>query len=136
VRLRPLDVVDVFVYLVVLGAFTQLFPSVLTETFLVALLTAVLLKVVLEGVLWLKTRALAAIRGADRLGRRLVGIATLVLIMPGSKFVVLELVALVFGDAVHLGGFLQVTALIVVLMLARGGMRRLVDSRRPPLPAA
>jgi hypothetical protein len=42
---------------------------------------------VLEGVLWLKTRALAAIRGADRLGRRLVGIATLVLIMPGSKFV-------------------------------------------------
>lgn len=45
--------------------------------------------------------------------------------MPGSKLVVLELVALVFGNAVYLGGFFQVTALIIVLMLARGGIRRL-----------
>ncbi|MCX6503216.1 MAG: hypothetical protein NT132_12575 [Microbacterium sp.] len=38
----------------------------------------------------------------------------------------LELVDLAFGDAVHLGGFLPVTALIIVLMLARGGTRRLL----------
>lgn len=39
----------------------------------------------------------------------------------------LELVALLFGDAVHLGGFFHVTLLIVVFMLARGGMRRLTS---------
>ena len=52
--MRPIDLVDVFVYLVVLGVFIQLFPAVISESFPVALLTAVLLKIVLEGVLFVK----------------------------------------------------------------------------------
>jgi len=56
VRIRPIDLVDVYVYLVVLGVFIQLFPAVISESFLIALLTAVLLKVVLEGVLFVKKR--------------------------------------------------------------------------------
>ena len=48
VRIRPIDLVDIFVYLVVLGVFIQLFPEVISESFLLALLTAVLLKAVLE----------------------------------------------------------------------------------------
>jgi hypothetical protein len=32
VRVRPIDVVDVFVYLVVLGLFTQFFPVVIAES--------------------------------------------------------------------------------------------------------
>ena len=43
-----------------------------------------------------------------------------------SKFVVLELVALVFGDYVSLGGFWSVTGLILVLLLSRLGVRRLL----------
>lgn len=35
-RLRPIDIVDVFVYLVVLGVFIQLFPAVISESFLLA----------------------------------------------------------------------------------------------------
>lgn len=48
---------------------------------------------------------------------------------------VLELVDLVFGDAVYLGGFFLVTALIAVLMLARGGVRRLFRSDEPTASA-
>jgi hypothetical protein len=44
----------------------------------------------------------------------------------GSKFVVLELVDLVFGDAVSLGGFISVTLLIVALLVARSVVRRLL----------
>jgi len=137
VRLRPIDLVDVLAYLVVLGLFIQVFPQVISESFLVALLTAVLLKVVLEVVLWAKTRIVAQIRGAQRRWLRLVNVLLLVLVMPGSKFIVLELVDLFFGDAVHLGGFFQVTALIIVLMLARGGMRLLLrePSATSPTPA-
>lgn len=40
--------VDVCVYQVVLGVFVQLFPAMTTETFLLSLLTAILLKLVLE----------------------------------------------------------------------------------------
>jgi hypothetical protein len=32
-RVRPVDVVDVFVYLVVLGLFIQWFPAVISESF-------------------------------------------------------------------------------------------------------
>ncbi|PVE98349.1 hypothetical protein [Microbacterium sp. TPD7012] len=125
-RLRAIDLVDVLVYLVVLGTFTQLFPAVISESFLLSLLTAVLLKVVLEAVVWVKTKALARIRSEGSGARRAVGVVVLLLVMPGSKFLVLELVDLVFGDAVYLGGFFLVTLLIVVLMLARGGVRRLL----------
>lgn len=113
------------VYLVVLGAFIQLFPSVISETFLLALLTAILLKMVLEVVLLAKRRVVARIRAAQTWQVRAVNIVTLLLVLPGSKFLVLGLVDLLFGDAVSLGGFFQVTGLIIVLMLARGAMRRL-----------
>lgn len=126
VRIRPIDLVDVLAYLVVLGVFIQLFPAVISETFLLALLTAVLLKVVLELVLLVKKRILARIRSGRPLPVRVVNVVALLLVLPGSKFVVLELVALVFGDAVRLGGFFAVTALIVALMLSRAGVRRLL----------
>ncbi|WP_236967025.1 hypothetical protein [Microbacterium aurantiacum] len=67
--------------------------------------------------------------------RRTIRIAALVLVLPGSKFLVLELVDLVFGDAVRLGGFFAVTALIIVLMLARGGVRRLFEREGPGVSA-
>jgi hypothetical protein len=50
----------------------------------------------------------------------------------GSKFLVLESVALVFGPRVSLGGFFSVTALIVILMLSRAGVRRLLESSGSP----
>ncbi|MGD9607598.1 MAG: hypothetical protein AB7V10_08975, partial [Leucobacter sp.] len=109
-----MDLVDVLVYLVVLGVFTQLFPEVISETFLLALLTAILLKIVLEGVLWVKKRVLSRIRGSETAAARIVNVLILILILPGSKFLVLELVALVFGDSVRLGAFFLVTLLIIV----------------------
>lgn len=125
-RLRAIDLVDILVYLVVLGTFSQLFPAVISESFLLSLLTAILLKVVLELVAWVKGKAISRLRSDGGAARRAVGLIVLLLIMPGSKFLVLELVDLLFGDAVQLGGFFLVTLLIVVLMVARGGVRRLL----------
>lgn len=131
-RIRPIDIVDIFVYLVVLGVFIQLFPAVISESFLLALLTAILLKIVLEVVLWFKKKIVSRIRGGKTPAVRVISVVALLLVMPGSKFVVLELVAFVFGDAVQLGGFFAVTGLIIVLMLARGGMRRLFVNVESP----
>ncbi|WP_425841839.1 hypothetical protein [Microbacterium sp. PA5] len=132
-RRRPtaLDLVDVFVYVVILGLTVQFLPGVLSESFVLTLLTAVLLKAVLEVVLALKTRVIRSLRSADAPLRRVAAIATLVLILPGSKLLVLWLVDVVFGDAVRLGGFFAVTGLIVVLMLARAGVRRVLAPRTP-----
>ena len=48
----------------------------------------------------------------------------------GSKFVVLEIINLVFGSRVSLGGFFSVTLLILLLMLSRGAVRRLLEVPR------
>ena len=125
-RLRAVDLVDVFVYLVVLGLFVQFLPAVISESFALTLLTAVLLKLVLEVVTAAKKRVLGAMKSADSRGRRAVSVATLVLLLPGSKFVVIWLTELAFGGAVKLGGFFAVTLLIFVLMFARGLVRRLL----------
>lgn len=125
-RLGPEHLVDVLVYVVVLNLAAEFAPRVITESFSMSLLVAVVLKLVLEVVLVLKRRAKRRFRSADTRVGKAVGVVTLLVILPGSKIAVLELVALIFGDAVQLGGFFLVTALIVVLLLARLGVRRLL----------
>lgn len=121
-------VVDVFVYVVVLNLFVEYLPQVLSETFTLSLLTAVLLKGVLELVVLAKDKVKTRFReAASPIGK--VGAALLLwLVMFGSKFVVLEAVDLAFGSRVSLGGFFSVSALIVVLMVARELVRRLLDA--------
>ncbi len=125
-RVEAADVVDVFVYVVVLNLAIQFVPSVISETFTMSLLTAVLLKVVLEVVVFFKNRAKGRFKAAETPLARVGAGLLLWLLLVSSKFVVLELVALVFGDYVSLGGFWSVTGLIIVLMLSRAGVRRLL----------
>ncbi|MFF2272203.1 hypothetical protein ACFVTX_08005 [Agromyces sp. NPDC058136] len=130
-RLRAVDIVDVFVYLVVLGVFTQFFPTIITESFVVSLLTAVLFKLALEVIAVFKQRILDRVRASRTRARKTLNAALLLVLGAGSKFVILWLTDLLFGDAVQLGGFFSVTLLIVVLMAARLGIRLLVDGAKP-----
>ncbi|PVZ03935.1 hypothetical protein [Actinomycetospora cinnamomea] len=124
------DVVDLFVYVVVLNLFVEYLPAVISETFTLSVLTAVLLKGVLELVVAAKKRVRGWFGAAGGPAGKVAAALGLWALLFGSKFVVLELVHLVFGDTVQLGGFFSVTLLVVVLMLARAGVRRLVA----PLP--
>ena len=130
--LSAVDLVDVFVYVIVLNLAAEYFPGIITESFTLSLLSAVLLKAILEVVVRIKDRVKARFKAATTpLGKVGAGLA-LWLLLIGSKFVVLELVALLFGDSVKLGGFFAVTGLILVLMLARTGVRRLLGERSDP----
>ncbi|WP_314424138.1 hypothetical protein [uncultured Microbacterium sp.] len=126
-RVRAVDLVDVFVYLVVLCAFTQLFPEVISESFLTSLATAILLKVVLEVIVWAKGRVIGRIKGALTRRARVTAALALPVLAAGSKALILWLTDIVFGDAVHLGGFWAVTLLVLSLMLARALVRRVVS---------
>jgi hypothetical protein len=112
--------VDVFVYVVVLNLFIEYLPFVISETFTLSLLTAVLLKFVLEVVLVAKNRVKARVKGAATPGAKLVTVLMLWAVLFGSKFLVLEAVAIVFGSRVSLGGFFSVMLLIILLLLVRG----------------
>ncbi|GAA4874968.1 hypothetical protein ACFQ34_05800 [Pseudonocardia benzenivorans] len=120
-------VVDLFVYTVVLNLFVEYLPGVISETFTLSLLTAVLLKVVLEVVLVAKKRVVGRFRAAStRTGKVVAGVMVWAVAF-GSKFLVLEAVDLVFGDRVGLGGFFSVTLLVVTLLLARAAVRVLLE---------
>jgi hypothetical protein len=120
-------VVDVFVYVVVLSLFVEYLPQVLSETFTLSLLTAVLLKGVLEVVVAAKNWAKARFRQASTPIGKMVAAVLLWVVLFGSKFLVLEAVALVFDARVSLGGFFSVTLLILALLLSRAAVRRLLQ---------
>lgn len=130
-RARPADVIDVFVYVVVLNLAIEYTPSVISESFTLSLLTALLLKLALEVVILLKGEILTRLRAAGTRRGKLTGAVALWVVAAGSKLVVLELVDLVFGDAVSLGGFIPVTLLVVALLLSRAGVRRLLYDTAP-----
>lgn len=124
-------VVDVLVYVVVLNLAVEYLPEVISETFTLSLLTAILLKASLEVVLVIKGRVLGRIRGAGSRGETAIWVGVLWVVAAGSKIVVLELVAWVFAGEVSLGGFIPVTLLVVTLLLARVGVRWLLFGTEP-----
>jgi len=125
-RARPEDVVDLFVYVVVLNLAVEYVPWIISEGFTLSLLTAALLKVALELVILIKNRILGWLRAATRRRIKVLAALSLWAVAVGSKFVVLKLIDLVFGDSVSLGGFFPVTFLIMALLLSRTAVRRLL----------
>ena len=126
VAAHPADVMDVFVYVVVLNFAIQYLPAVISETFTLSLLTAVLLKVTLEFVLLLKGAVLARLRGATTRLAKTTSALMLWVVAAGSKLVVLWLIDILFGGSVSLGGFIPVTLLVIALLVSRAGVRRLL----------
>jgi hypothetical protein len=127
VRPGPADVIDLFVYVVVLNLAIEYKPSVISESFTLSLLTAALLKLALELVILLKGEILTRLHAADTRRAKLAAGVSLWVVAAGSKLVVLELVDLVFGDAVSLGGFIPVTVLVIALLASRAAVRRLLE---------
>ncbi|MCW0215748.1 MAG: hypothetical protein OJJ54_20525 [Pseudonocardia sp.] len=123
-------VVDILVYVVVLNLFVEYLPQVITETFTLSLLTAALLKGILEVVVAAKNRVKARWRAATTPIGKVIAAVMLWAVLFGSKFLVLEAVDLVFGARVSLGGFWSVTLLILALLLSRAAVQRLLQSHR------
>jgi len=85
---------DVLVYIVVLNLFVEFVDAIVIDSFWISILTAVLLKALLDVVMILFT----------------------------SKFIILEVVDIVFGDHVELGHFIHVLVLIIAMIVAKALM--------------
>ncbi len=113
--------------MVVLNLAIEYIPAVISGGFTPTLLTAVLFKVALEVVILLKAKVNDRLRAATTKRGKAAAALALWMVAAGSKLVVLELVDLVFGDAVSLGGFVPVTLPVVALLVSRAAVRRLLD---------
>lgn len=100
---------DVFVYVVILNLAIEYLPTVISESFSLSLLTALLLKVTLEVVLLVKGAVMARLRTAATRRARTTAAVMLWAVAAGSKLIVLWLIEATFGGSVSLGGFIPVT---------------------------
>jgi hypothetical protein len=126
---------DVLVYIVVLNLFVEFVDAIVIDSFWISILTAVLLKALLDIVIRLEHRVGAFF---DKLGGsffKFIGIATKFLILFTSKLIILEVVDFVFGDHVELGHFIEVLTLIIAMMAAKAIMVKLYQSLGEPAPS-
>ncbi len=112
-------VMDVLVYIVVLGLFVEYAPSVITESFIITIFTAVVLKLLIEAITRLEHRVGDWFKRREGSRWRILRLVTMFSILFLSKFAVLEIIDIIFGDSVTLGGFIGVAVLVLTLILAR-----------------
>ena len=127
---------DVLVYTVVLNLFVEHLDNVVIDSFTISLLTAILLKILLDIVM----RAEHAVKGfwGDKEGTlaSILGAVSVMAILFFGKLLILEVVNVVFGDHVELGHFIDVVALVLALMITRELVHRLFLALGKPAEGA
>ncbi len=109
---------EVLVDIVVLNLFVEFVHTVVIDSFYISVLTAVLLKLMVDAVKGVEQRVSAYFAARQGTAWTLGRFIAVWLILFLSKFVILEAVNFVFGDNVELGSFLEIVALIVTMLAA------------------
>jgi hypothetical protein len=115
--------VDVLVYIVVLNLFVEFVDDIVIESFWISILTAILLKLLLDALVGVEHRVGRYLRAREGTLYKVLAFASVFLILFFGKFLILEVVNVVFGDQVDLGHFFHIAALIVAMILVRGALR-------------
>jgi hypothetical protein len=110
---------DVLVDIVVLNLFVEFVDAVVIDSFWISILTAVLLKLMLDAVVGLEHRVAGYFAAKEGTTYRVMGLVSAFSILFLSKFVILEAVNLVFREHVELGHFIEIVAIIVGMLGAR-----------------
>jgi hypothetical protein len=116
---------DVLIYVAVLNLFVEYVDKVVIDSFTISILTAILLKALLDIILGLEHRVAHFFEARPGNLSKFLRILSTWFILFLSKFVILEVVDLVFGDHVELGKFVQVLSLVIALMIAREVVQRI-----------
>ena len=111
---------DILIYIIVLNLFVEYNRKIIIDSFTISIFTAILLKILLEIILKLEHKVSDVFKSY-----KVLRIILVWLILFGSKFLILEVVDLIFGDHVELGKFLDVILLVIILMVAREVFQRI-----------
>ena len=115
---------DVLVYVVVLNLYVEFSDAKVIDSFLISVLTAILLKLLLVVIINSKYRVWGWAKSKDGRIYTVLGVLGVWAILFLSKFLILEAVDFVFGDHVELGGFIDVLLLVAVMMISREAIQR------------
>ncbi len=110
---------DVLIYTVVLNLFVEFVDAIVIDSFAVSLLTAVVMKGLIDLINALLQRTKDHFGQKEGTAAKVLFGVTAWAIMFFSKILILEVVQLIFEDDVDLGGFLNVLVLVLAMMVAR-----------------
>lgn len=104
--------------LVVLNLFAEYWDKVYVDTFTTSLLAAILLQLLLKATIWAEHLVAAPFKGKPGAMNKFLRYFMAWLVLFGSKFVILEALALAFGENVHFVGWMHgIIPLIVVVVV-------------------
>jgi hypothetical protein len=118
---------NVLLAIVVLNFFVEYVHTVVIDSFLISVLTAILLTVMVEAVKSLEHKIVAYFRAKPGTAYKVLGAVIVFSILFFSKFLILEVVNFVFGDHVELGHFIEIVALILTMLATEALMRAIYD---------
>ena len=116
--------------LVVLSLFVEYWDAVVIDSFTISLLTAILLQVLLKVTLVIEHRIAVYFKARPGRWSWLLRVIAAWLVLFGSKFVILELVDIVFGEQVEFGGVVPFIIVVVTMLLAEAIVERVYRALR------
>ena len=119
---------DVLIYVIVLNLFVEWVDAIVIDSFTISILTAIVLKALLDVILGLEHRVAHFFEQRDRPVAKVLRVLAMWLILFASKFVILEVIDLIFGEHVELGKFIHVLSLVLVMMITREVVQRIYES--------
>ena len=127
---------DVLIYIVVLNLFVEYSDAIVIDSFTISILTAVLLKAILDVLGGFEHRVAHYWQQKEGTVNKVLGYLSVFGILFLGKFAILEIVNIVFGDHVDLGHFIDVVLLIIAMIAARELMRLFYERLGEPASEA
>jgi len=112
----------VLVDIVVLNLFVEFVHTIVIDSFSISILTAVLLKLMVDAVKGLEHSVSAYFAAKEGAIWKPVRFLAVWLVLFLSKFVILEAVNVVFGDHVELGSFIEIVGIVVTMLAANAAL--------------
>jgi len=113
---------EVLVDIVVLNLFVEYAHAIVIDSFAISILTALLLKLMVDAVTGLEQGVSAYFAAKPGAVWKVLRYAAVWLILFLSKFVILEAVNFVFGDHVELGSFIEILSIIDAMLVANAAL--------------
>ena len=107
------------IYILVLNLFVEFNSKIVIDSFTISIFTAIVLKILLEIVFKFEHVVGEFFKARPGKVSNFLRIISMWLILFLSKFLILEVIDLIFGEHVELGKFLDVIILVISLMVAR-----------------
>ena len=115
--------IGVLVDIVVLNLFVEFVDNVVIDSFAVTILTAFVIRLLLQATLALEHRSAEPCDALRGLLDRVLRVGSAWLIMFASEFTILEVIDVIFDEHTELGEFLVVLGLAAAMIVAEKTMR-------------